>query len=44
MCEGTATDSGYERLFGGQSFIKDYNRTFNDYPHIKITRKNKNKC
>ena len=41
MCEGTDTDSGYERLFGGQSFIKDYNRTFNDHPQIKITRKNK---
>lgn len=41
VCEGTTTNSGYERLFGGQSFIKDYNRTFDDHPQIKITRINK---
>lgn len=41
MCEGTETDRGYERLFGGQSFIKDYNKTFEQHPQIKITRRNK---
>ncbi|TDN70785.1 muramidase (phage lysozyme) [Paraburkholderia sp. BL10I2N1] len=38
--EGTETPAGYERLFGGQSFIKDYGRDFSDHPRILITRTN----
>jgi muramidase (phage lysozyme) len=38
--EGTETPIGYERLFGGQSFIKDYSRDFSDHPRILITRTN----
>ncbi|WP_321808692.1 glycoside hydrolase family 104 protein [Burkholderia sp. BCC1993] len=36
--EGTRGLDSYERLFGGQSFIKDYGRTFDDHPRIMITR------
>ncbi|SAL10236.1 EF hand domain-containing protein [Caballeronia peredens] len=36
--EGTITPAGYERLFGGQSFIKDYGKDFSDHPRLKITR------
>jgi muramidase (phage lysozyme) len=39
--EGTQTPAGYERLFGGQSFIRDYGRDFNDHPRIVVTQKNK---
>ncbi|AUT64247.1 glycoside hydrolase family 24 protein [Paraburkholderia terrae] len=38
--EGTESPIGYERLFGGQSFIKDYSRDFSDHPRILITRTN----
>jgi muramidase (phage lysozyme) len=41
VCEGTTGEGGYERLFGGESFIKDYHKTFADHPRIKIVRKNK---
>ncbi|MGA5656231.1 glycoside hydrolase family 104 protein [Rahnella contaminans] len=41
MCEGTVGEAGYERLFGGESFIKDYHKTFSDHPRIKIKRTNK---
>ncbi|CAG9191414.1 conserved hypothetical protein [Paraburkholderia tropica] len=42
--EGTIGEAGYERLFGGESFIKNYGRTFSDHPRILITRTNsKNK-
>lgn len=34
--EGTVGDVGYETLFSGKSFIKDYNRDFSDHPRIKI--------
>jgi len=36
--EGTSGKSGYEKLFGGESFTKDYSRSFNDHPNIKIKR------
>ncbi|MBA1364448.1 glycoside hydrolase family 24 protein [Burkholderia gladioli] len=39
--EGTQGSDGlvaYERLFGGQSFIKDYGKDFSDHPHIMVTR------
>jgi len=36
--EGTVGDVGYETLFGGQSFIKDYNKNFSDHPQVSITR------
>ncbi|SEI61076.1 glycoside hydrolase family 24 protein [Paraburkholderia diazotrophica] len=38
--EGTERPAGYERLFGGQSFVKDYGRDFSDHPRILITRTN----
>ncbi|WP_230492957.1 glycoside hydrolase family 24 protein, partial [Martelella alba] len=41
VCEGTTGEEGYERLFGGQSFIRDYHKTFATHPQIKITRQNK---
>jgi len=41
VCEGTTGEEGYERLFGGEPFIKDYHKTFATHPQIKITRKNK---
>ncbi|HHA1936155.1 TPA: glycoside hydrolase family 104 protein [Enterobacter ludwigii] len=41
VCEGTTGEQGYERLFGGESFIKDYHKTFVTHPQIKITRTNK---
>jgi len=36
--EGTVGLSGYEKLFGGSSFIKDHGKTFDDHPQIKIKR------
>ncbi|WP_349572241.1 glycoside hydrolase family 104 protein [Azotobacter salinestris] len=36
--EGTVGDSGYEKLFGGGSFIKDYGKAFDDHPQIKIKK------
>lgn len=33
-CEGTAGEKGYEILFGGQNFVKDYRRNFSDHPRI----------
>ncbi|MEH3021685.1 MAG: hypothetical protein PGN19_02990 [Pseudomonas oryzihabitans] len=36
--EGTSGKSGYEKLFGGQSFIQDYSKNFDDHPNIKIKR------
>lgn len=41
FCEGTTDDAGYERLFGGQSFLKDYKKDFSDHPQIIITSENK---
>ncbi|CAM2194030.1 protein of unknown function [Paraburkholderia kururiensis] len=38
--EGTEGEAGYERLFGGESFIKNYSRDFSDHPKILITRTN----
>lgn len=35
--EGTTGESGYEKLFGGSSFIKDHQKNFNDHPQIKIS-------
>lgn len=35
--EGTVGEKGYETLFGGKSFIKDYKKDWKDHPHIKIT-------
>lgn len=34
--EGTQGPAGYERLFGGSSFIKDHGKTFADHPRIVI--------
>lgn len=34
--EGTEGPAGYERLFGGSSFIKDHGKTFADHPRIVI--------
>lgn len=36
--EGTQRQRGYETLFGGSSFVKDYGRDFSDHPRIKIRR------
>lgn len=36
--EGTVGEVGYETLFGGQSFIKDYNKDFSGHPQVSITR------
>ncbi|MNZ85876.1 hypothetical protein D3C78_1046820 [compost metagenome] len=36
--EGTVGSSGYEKLFGGSSFIKDHGKTFDDHPQIKINK------
>lgn len=36
--EGTVGEVGYETLFGGQSFIKDYKKDFSDHPQVSITR------
>lgn len=36
--EGTVGEAGYETLFGGQSFIKDYQKDFSDHPQVSITR------
>ena len=36
--EGTVGEVGYETLFGKQSFIKDYHKSFSDHPNITITR------
>ncbi|MFG3695824.1 hypothetical protein ACGFZ6_20900 [Stutzerimonas stutzeri] len=36
--EGTLGGSGYEKLFGGSSFIKDHGKTFGDHPQIKINK------
>lgn len=41
VCEGTTGEEGYERLFGGESFIKDYHKTFATHPQIKVKRENK---
>lgn len=41
FCEGTTDDAGYERLFGGKSFLKDYKKDFSDHPQIIITSENK---
>ncbi|MDC0668033.1 SH3 domain-containing protein [Nannocystis radixulma] len=35
--EGTEGTAGYERLFGGSSFIKDHGKTFADHPRIVIS-------
>lgn len=35
--EGTVGVAGYERLYGGSSFIRDHGRTFADHPRISIT-------
>ena len=34
--EGTKGEKGYETLFGGASFIKDYDKNFDDHPKIPI--------
>ncbi len=34
--EGTTKSGGYEKLFGGSSFINDYKRTWKDHPRILI--------
>lgn len=34
--EGTTGEKGYETLFGGKSFIKDFNKTFTDHPRIPM--------
>ncbi|ALX10693.1 hypothetical protein P350_03635 [Burkholderia cepacia JBK9] len=34
--EGTEGGAGYERLFGGKSFIKDFGKSFADHPRILI--------
>jgi muramidase (phage lysozyme) len=36
--EGTVGVGGYEKLFGGSSFIKDHGKTFSDHPQIKIKK------
>ncbi|MDG0027904.1 glycoside hydrolase family 104 protein, partial [Trinickia sp. Y13] len=38
--EGTEGAAGYARLFGGESFVKNYGRDFRDHPRILITRTN----
>jgi len=35
--EGTVGITGYEKLYGGSSFIKNHRKTFLDHPQIKIT-------
>ncbi len=34
--EGTVGLSGYEKLFGGSSFIKNNRKTFSEHPQVKI--------
>ncbi|MFY0666369.1 MAG: glycoside hydrolase family 104 protein [Natronospirillum sp.] len=34
--EGTVGEEGYERLFGGASFIRDHGKTFDNHPQIVI--------
>ncbi|MNR20433.1 hypothetical protein D3C85_1372720 [compost metagenome] len=34
--EGTVGIGGYEKLFGGSSFVGEHGRTFDDHPQIKI--------
>ncbi|MDN3218811.1 glycoside hydrolase family 24 protein [Pseudomonas nunensis] len=36
--EGTAGLEGYEHLFGGESFIKDYGKTFADHPRLLMEK------
>src|SRR5690606_20393273 len=36
--EGTEGEKGYETLFGGASFIKDYGKGWETHPQIKITK------
>jgi len=36
--EGTDGEIGYETLFGGESFLKDYKKDWSDHPHIKVKR------
>ncbi|URC12543.1 glycoside hydrolase family 104 protein [Flavobacterium sp. B183] len=39
--EGTTTNKGYEKIFGGSSFIEDYKKTWEDHPGIVIKAKGK---
>ncbi|GAA3773560.1 hypothetical protein GCM10022423_30180 [Flavobacterium ginsengiterrae] len=39
--EGTIKNDGYEKLFGGSSFIDDYKKTWEDHPGIVIQAKGK---
>ncbi|RON03954.1 glycoside hydrolase family 104 protein [Pseudomonas brassicacearum] len=36
--EGTTGLEGYEHLFGGESFIKDYGKTFVDHPRLPMNK------
>jgi muramidase (phage lysozyme) len=36
--EGTEGADGYERLFGGESFVNDYGKDFSDHPRLQIAR------
>lgn len=36
--EGTIGLEGYEHLFGGESFIKDYGKTFADHPRLLMEK------
>lgn len=36
--EGTLGEKGYETLFGGESFIEDYGKTYSDHPNVKIEK------
>jgi muramidase (phage lysozyme) len=36
--EGTVGLEGYEHLFGGESFIKDYGKTFADHPRLLMEK------
>ena len=39
--EGTTTAKGYEKIFGGSSFIDDYKKNWEDHPGIVIRAKGK---
>jgi len=36
--EGTSDETGYEKLFGGQSFINDYKKSWNAHPQVKVSK------
>jgi muramidase (phage lysozyme) len=42
--EGTEGADGYERLFGGESFIKNYGKDYRDHPRVLVTKVSRGKA